>query len=224
MYFTSFSIDKKKSTSNYVISSNLTIGRTLHPSAFKSIGRRLRFPSMQIWNNRNSIFTADTSKELSKSVLKVQESLRTLLEDNQILRIPSLWNELMLLACVMHSDGLGIASSFIRKKLTEKIDFSQRRQEIELLCYQFGYFIGDAGSSIQKEVYEWALDFNEDMDYEMISFKLQILTISLWRNEQLLKKISYVQMEQLFSKLLMQFNMNLTLIKNLKITCYLTDC
>ena len=215
----SFSIDKKKSTSNYVISSNLTIGRTLHPSAFKSIGRRLRFPSMQIWNNRNSIFTADTSKELSKSVLQVQESLRTLLENNQILRIPSLWNELMLLACVMHSDGLRIASGFIRKKLTEKIDFSQRRQEIELLCYQFGYFIGDAGSSIQKEVYEWALDFNEDMAYEMVSFKLQILTISLWRNEQLLKKISYAQMEQLFSKVINaiqhEFDMNKELENNM---------
>lgn len=215
----SFSIDKKKSTSNYVISSNLTIGRTLHPSTFKSIGRRLRFPSMQIWNNRNSIFTADTSKELSKSVLQVQESLRTLLENNQILRIPSLWNELMLLACVMHSDGLRIASGFIRKKLTEKIDFSQRRQEIELLCYQFGYFIGDAGSSIQKEVYEWVLDFNEDMAYEMVSFKLQILTISLWRNEQLLKKISYAQMEQLFSKVINaiqhEFDMNKELENNM---------
>lgn len=195
----SFSIDKKKSTSNYVISSNLTIGRTLHPSAFKSIGRRLRFPSMQIWNNRNSIFTADTSKELSKSVLQVQESLRTLLENNQILRIPSLWNELMLLACVMHRDGLDIAKNYILKKLNDYIDFTQRWQDIELLVFQFGYFIDDAETEIQNEVFEWATDFAEEYNKELSSFKLQVLTIALWRNELLLNKISFEKMKKLFT-------------------------
>lgn len=113
-------------------------------------------------------------------------------------QIPILWNELMLLACIMHDDGKSVSEEFIIEKLNQKFEIPQRWQDKELQIFQFGYFIDNAESDIQKKVFAWALNENGDIEYEVCSFKLQILTIALWRNEQLLQEISSERMKLLF--------------------------
>lgn len=199
--YCSFSINPKKEISNrYYLAVGLTGGSSiLRPNIFKSLWRRLRFPTMQIWNNRRTINTENVPNELTVAVSNIKETLGILLNTKQIKAIPFLWNELLLLACAMHRDGLDIAKNYILKKLNGYIDFTQRWQDIELLVFQFGYFIDDAETEIQNEVFEWATDFAEEYNKELSSFKLQVLTIALWRNELLLNKISFEKMKKLFT-------------------------
>ena len=188
----SFSVDKKTGRTF-----GIALGSYLHPSMFKSISR-LRFPAMQIWNNRKTINTEDVPVEFKQNVNNVIMSVKELLNNKQIKKIPFLWNELLLLGCIMHEEGKCISEGLIESKLDEGIDFSQNWKVIEQSCFQFAYFIDDADSEIQRKVFEWALDFSRnDENSSLDSFKLQILTIALWRNETLLTKISLQKMKEL---------------------------
>ena len=92
-----------------------------------------------------------------------------------------------------------MCNAYILVKLNTDIDFNQRWQDIELLNFQLGYCIDDAETEVQNKVFEWAIDFNGDLNQELLSFKLQVLTIALWRNELLLSKISFEKMQKLLS-------------------------
>lgn len=198
--YCSFSINPKKELNNhYYLAVGLSGSEILTPTIFKSLWRRMRFPAMQIWNNRRTINAEDVPNELTFAVSNIKETLDVLLQTKQIKEIPFLWNELLLLACVMHIDGLDIVKDYILVKLNTDIDFNQRWQDIELLNFQLGYCIDDAETEVQNKVFEWAIDFNGDLNQELLSFKLQVLTIALWRNELLLSKISFEKMQKLLS-------------------------
>lgn len=196
----SFSINPKKELNNhYYLAVGLSGSELLTPTIFKSLWRRMRFPAMQIWNNRRTINTENVPNELKVAVSNIKNTLYVLLHTKQIEEIPFLWNELLLLACVMHIDGLNIVKDYILEKLNTDIDFNQRWQDIELLNFQLGYFIDDAEIEPQNIVFEWAIDFNDELNQQLLSFKLQVLTIALWRSELLLSKISFDKMQMLLS-------------------------
>lgn len=208
----SFSVDKKTGRTF-----GISLGSNLHPLMFKSISR-LRFPAMQIWNNRKTINTEDVPTEFKQNVNNVIMSVNKLLNNKQIQTIPYLWNELLLLACIMHEEGICVSEDLIESKLDVVIDFSQNWKVIEQSCFQFAYFIDDASSEVQKKVFEWALEFSRNgEDSSLDSFKLQILTIALWRNETLLTKISVQKMKELLiilSRLIDLENRNLIEYRN----------
>lgn len=195
----SFSLNLKKGVNNFYIAYGLTGGKSLARVIFKGLPGLLRFPTMQIWNNRRTISQEeDTPIELINTMNNATRALGDLLSNEQVKQIPILWNELMLLACIMHDDGKSVSEEFIIEKLNQKFEIPQRWQDKELQIFQFGYFIDNAESDIQKKVFAWALNENGDIEYEVCSFKLQILTIALWRNEQLLQEISSERMKLLF--------------------------
>jgi len=195
----SFSINLRKGTNNYYIANGLTSGKSLARVIFKGLPGLFRFPAMQIWNNRRTITQdEDTPVELLDSMKNAQKALEQLLSNEEIKQIPTLWNELMLLACLIHEDGRSVSEDFILNKLNQKFEVPERWRDKDLQVFQFGYFIDNAESDIQKKVFEWALDVNRDIEYEVCSFKLQILTIALWRNEQLLQEIPVEKMKLLF--------------------------
>lgn len=195
----SFSLNLKKGVNNFYIANGLTGGKSLARVIFKRLPGLLRFPTMQIWNNRRTISQEeDTPIELINTMNNATRALGDLLSNEQVKQIPILWNELMLLACIMHDDGKSVSEELIIEKLNQKFEIPQRWQDKELQIFQFGYFIDNAESDIQKKVFAWALNENGDIEYEVCSFKLQILTIALWRNEQLLQEISSERMKLLF--------------------------
>ena len=195
----SFSINLRKGTNNYYIANGLTGGKSLAGVIFKGLPGLFRFPAMQIWNNRRTITQdEDTPAELLDTMKNAQKALEQLLSNEEIKQIPTLWNELMLLACLMHEDGKNVSEDFILNKLNQKFEVPERWRDKDLQVFQFGYFIDNAESDIQKKVFEWALDVNRYIEYEVCSFKLQILTIALWRNEELLQEIPVEKMKLLF--------------------------
>ena len=163
------------------------------------LSKTLRFPTMQIWNIRNSVLNDENVPESFKEkTASVKEALDFLLKNDDVKNQPRLWNELLLFACTLHSDGIGLTSNFMLELLEKEIDFSENWKNIEQKSFQFGYFIGNANSGIQKQVFDWALDFSESED--LTFFKLQILTIALWRSENLLKEIEISKFKVLFEQ------------------------
>lgn len=163
------------------------------------LSKTLRFPTMQIWNIRNSVLNDENVPEpFKEKTASVKEALDFLLKNDDVKNQPRLWNELLLFACALHSDGIGLTSNFMLELLGKEIDFSENWKNIEQKSFQFGYFIGNANSGIQKQVFDWALDFSESED--LTFFKLQILTIALWRSENLLKEIEISKFKVLFEQ------------------------
>ena len=170
--------------------------------ARQKLGRlriRFRFPTMQIWNIRNSVLKdAAVPDSFKKKIAGAKESLSFLLNNEEIKNQERLWNELFLFACVLHSDGIDLTSGFMKELLGKEIELPQSWQNREQKSFQFGYFIGDAKTPAQKEVLDWALDFSGDS--ELSFFKLQVLSIALWRNENLLKEIGEAEFKSLFER------------------------
>ena len=180
----------------------LTKGISLSTKIISSLARRYRFPTMQIWNFGHSIITNVQTPMIFKAKINfVKQALKSLLDNEAVRRQGALWNELFLYACILHKDCLDISSDLMKIKLHEAIDFEQHWKIIEQKVFQFGYFIGDTNTPIQKAVFDWALDLS-DHDSKLNHFKLQILTIALWRCENLLNTISITQMENVFNQVI----------------------
>lgn len=180
----------------------LTKGISLSTKLISSLARRYRFPTMQIWNFGHSIITnTQVPIAFKEKFNSIKQALKSLLYNHAVQEQEILWNELFLYACILHKDCLDISSDLMKIKLQETIDFEQHWKIIEQKIFQFGYFIGDANTPIQKKVFDWALDL-ADQDSKLNSFKLQILTIALWRCEHLLSTISITQMETVFNQVI----------------------
>ena len=180
----------------------LTKGISLSTKLISSFRRRYRFPTMQIWNFSNSIITnTQVPTAFKEKINSIKQALKSLLYNQAVQEQEILWNELFLYVCIFHKDCLDISSDLMKIKLQKMIDFEQDWKIIEQKVFQFGYFIGDANTPIQKEVFDWALDLS-DQDSKLNHFKLQILTIALWRCENLLNTISITQMETVFNQVL----------------------
>ncbi|UTC42739.1 DUF2357 domain-containing protein [Treponema sp. OMZ 857] len=180
----------------------LTKGISLSTKLISSFIRRYRFPTMQIWNFGHSIITnTQVPIAFKEKFNSIKQALKSLLYNHAVQEQEILWNELFLYACILHKDCLDISSDLMKIKLQETIDFEQHWKIIEQKIFQFGYFIGDANTPIQKKVFDWALDL-ADQDSKLNSFKLQILTIALWRCEHLLSTISITQMETVFNQVI----------------------
>ena len=179
-------------------------GVSLSKKIISSLARRLRFPTMQIWNNRKSVLELpNVPNDFKEKITQTKSVLYDLLNNENVKKQNLLWNELFLLACTMHKDGIDITENFIRERLAAPIDFEQNRKLIEQQCFQFGYFIGTAEYPLQKDVFNWALTFDNSNDSSTMAlnhFKLQILTIALWRCESLLESLSIDQLEALFNQ------------------------
>lgn len=181
---------------------NLTKGISLSKKIISSLARRYRFPTMQMWNFGYSIITnSQASIAFKDKTNSVKQALKSLLYNEAVQEQEILWNELFLYACILHKDCLDISADLIKQKLHEMIDFEQHWKIIEQKVFQFGYFIGDANTPIQKEVFDWALDLS-DHDSKLNHFKLQVLTIALWRCENLLNTISITKMETVFNQVI----------------------
>ena len=180
----------------------LTKGISLSTKLISSFRRRYRFPTMQIWNFSNSIITnTQVPTAFKEKINSIKQALKSLLYNQVVQEQEILWNELFLYACILHKDCLDISVCLIKQKLHETIDFEQHWKIIEQKVFQFGYFIGDANTPIQKEVFDWALDLSYQ-NSKLNHFKLQILTIALWRCENLLNTISITQMETVFNQVI----------------------
>ncbi len=181
----------------------ITAGKAVNTKLIVSLSRSLRFPTMQIWNIRNSVLKDESIPEEFKcKTVQAIKTLDFLLNNENVKKQSALWNELFLFACVMHSDALDIVSSFMNEKLLHPDFNCEKWRDTERNCFQFGYFIGDANTEIQKKVFEWALDFTDASDYSLCSFKLQVLTIALWRNEYLLHTIPCEKMKFLLNEVI----------------------
>ena len=208
----SFSIDRQKyfldKTGRKIYRSiGISKGKSINTKLINSLIRNLRFPTMQIWNIRNSVVEDDAIPESFRNrVLRIKQSLVFLLNNEDIKKQVNLWEELLLFACVCNSDCIDITSSFMAEKLEHPNVISENIKETERNCFQFGYFIGDAHSDVQKNIFDWALSLSNISDDELKGFKLQVLAIALWRNEKLLKLISYKEMEILLSNVITAIN------------------
>lgn len=179
----------------------ITVGKAVNTKLIVSLSRSLRFPTMQIWNIRNSVLKDESIPEEFKcKTVQAIKTLDFLLNNENVKKQSALWNELFLFACVMHSDAFDISSAFIDEKLNAKDFICEKWRDTDRNCFQFGYFIGDANTEIQKKVFDWALDFTDTSDYNLCSFKLQVLTIALWRNEYLLHTIPFAKMKLLLNE------------------------
>lgn len=179
-------------------------GKNLYSKTIISLACSFRFPTMQIWNIRNSVLNDENVPDLFKEkTARVKEALAFLLNNENVKKQERLWNELFLFACILHSDSCDLTADFMRELLSKEFPFLENWRTIEQKCFQFGYFIGDASSEIQKEVFDWALDFeikNKLLRERIRDFKLQVLTIALWRSENLLKEIEITKFKALFEQ------------------------
>lgn len=156
----------------------------------------LRFPALTVWNHTHSLSETDVPDGFRITMQNGIDACVELMGKSEFPK--ELSDEIFFFLCCIHKD----APINVSVKLTNILE-EAKRDVIKLEHYyrHIAYAIGDAELEWQEYLLEKVMEFIKGKDAYRSVIGLQILSISLWRTEQLVFRFTEDELSVLYKQL-----------------------
>jgi len=191
----SFDLQSNRDREGY-IARNITTGKTLPIDTVQRLRKSIRFPVFTVWNQAHALSEVEVPDWFRQSMQEgVEDALYLIGQDN----IPqNLKDELFFFLSCLHKD----TPKEVSLKLMQILEDSENNvKQLERYYRHIANAIGDCELEWQTSLLEKILFFIKSGDSYESSLGLQILSIAIWRTEQLVFRFSQTEIHLLVGNL-----------------------
>ncbi|MEL0649928.1 hypothetical protein V6246_00755 [Algibacter sp. TI.3.09] len=191
----------KKDGKGKLSGKDISLRRTIDSVKIKIFN--IRFPVLTIWNNSNSLSESGVPNDFRNALFEGVQNAISILESEDM--PDSLKDELFFFLSCLHKDSPEYVSKRLSKVIKNIPLFKKYYRNI-------AFAIGDAELEWQKDLLNKVLNSINNKD--LTSITLDVLSIALWRSEELINKLKKSEIKNIRNKLYDNLKIDITKVED----------